>query len=56
MELKLINLLNYNPWLTCTICLKPGLKDFLERCLMQFEVYIWSEAQQYNIKAYSDKI
>ncbi len=39
-----------------TICLKPRLKDFLEWCLVQFELYIWFVAQRHNIKAYLNKI
>jgi hypothetical protein len=34
----------------------PGLKDFLTSCLVQFEVYIWSTTQHYNINKYLDKI
>jgi hypothetical protein len=27
---------------SCTVILRPGLKEFLEKCLTQFQVYIWS--------------
>ncbi len=40
----------------CTICLRPGLKDFLGRCLVWFEVYIWSVVQWHNINVYLNKI
>ncbi len=39
---------------SCTIILCPGLKEFLEKCLAQFQVYIWSVAQKHNIYNYLD--
>jgi hypothetical protein len=45
-----------SPVLLCIVYLKLGLKDFLERCLVQFEVYIWYVAQWHNINVYLDKI
>jgi hypothetical protein len=33
-----------------------GLKEFLEKCLMQFQVYIWSIAHRHNIYNYLDQI
>jgi hypothetical protein len=39
-----------------TNILHPGLKEFLEKCLMQFQVYIWSIAQCHNIYDYLDQI
>ncbi len=40
----------------CTVCLRLGLKDFLGRCLVQFEVYIWFVVHWHNINVYLDKI
>ncbi len=33
-----------------------GLKEFLEKCLAQFQVYIWSTTQCHNIYNYLDQI
>jgi hypothetical protein len=38
------------------LILKPGLKEFLEWCIVQFVVYIWSTTQQHNINKYLDQI
>jgi hypothetical protein len=35
-----------------TVIIRPGLKEFLEKCLVQFQVYIWSAAQQHSIYNY----
>jgi hypothetical protein len=35
---------------------KHGLKEFLEKCLAQFHVYIWSIVQHHNIYNYLDQI
>ncbi len=32
------------------------LKEFLEKCLVQFQVYIWSATQHHNIYNYMDHI
>jgi hypothetical protein len=37
-----------------TIILHLGLKEFLEKCLAQFHVYIWYIAQHHNIYNYLD--
>jgi hypothetical protein len=34
---------------SCTIIFHRGLKEFLEKCLTQFQVYIWFIAQSHNI-------
>jgi len=39
-----------------TIILHPGLKEFLEKCFVQFQVYIWFTTQHHNIYNYLDKI
>jgi hypothetical protein len=39
-----------------TVILYPGLKEFLEKCLVQFQVYIWSTTQHHNIYNYLDHI
>ncbi len=39
-----------------TIILWPILKEFLEKCLMQFHIYIWSTTQHHNIYNYLDQI
>lgn len=39
-----------------TFILKPGLKEFLEWCIVQFTMYIWSATQQHNINKYLDQI
>lgn len=36
-----------------TIVFKPWLKEFLERHIMQFQMYIWSIAQCHNIYPFS---
>ncbi len=41
---------------SCTIILHPRLKEFLEKCLALFHVYIWSTTQHHNIYNYLDKI
>jgi len=38
------------------VILRLGLKEFLEKCLAQFQVYIWSIAQRHNIYNYVDQI
>jgi len=37
-----------------TIICHLGLKEFLEKCLAQFHVYIWFIAQHHNIYNYLD--
>jgi hypothetical protein len=39
-----------------TIVLKPWLKEFLDRCIMQFHMYIWSIGQRHNIYNYLDQV
>ncbi len=39
-----------------TIILHLGLKEFLKKCLAQFQVYIWFVAQHHNIYNYLDQI
>jgi hypothetical protein len=41
---------------SCTIILRPRLKEFLEKCLAQFQVYIWFIAQKHSIYNYLDYI
>ncbi len=38
-----------------TIILHLGLKEFLNKCLAQFQVYIWFVAQHHNIYNYLNK-
>jgi hypothetical protein len=40
----------------CIIVFRVGLKEFLERCVIQFYVYIWSMAHCHNIYKYLDEI
>jgi hypothetical protein len=44
------------PILIQIVVLKLGLKEFLERCMAQFIVYIWSTTQHHNINNYLDQI
>jgi hypothetical protein len=46
----------YGKVASCTIIFQPRLKEFLEKCLAEFHVYIWSIAQHHNIYNYLDKI
>jgi hypothetical protein len=39
-----------------TIIFCFGLKEFLEKCLAQFQVYIWSTTQHHNIYNYLNHI
>ncbi len=39
-----------------TVIFHPGLKEFLEKCLSQFQVYIWSTTQCHNIYNYLNHI
>ncbi len=39
-----------------SIILRLGLKEFLEKCLVQCQVCIWSIAQCHNIYNYLDQI
>jgi hypothetical protein len=39
-----------------TTILHPRLKEFLEKCLAKFQVYIWFAAQHHNIYNYLDQI
>jgi len=41
---------------SCTIIVRLGLKEFLERCIAQFHVYIWFPTQYHNIYNYLDQI
>jgi hypothetical protein len=41
---------------SCTIIFRHGLKEFLEKCLMQFQVYIWFATQGHNIYNYLNQI
>jgi len=41
---------------SCTIIFHFGLKEFMEKYLAQFEVYIWSTTQCHNIYNYLDQI
>jgi hypothetical protein len=40
----------------CIVIFEPRLKEFLERCVTQFHVYIWSTTQRHNIYKYLDQI
>ncbi len=39
-----------------TVILRLGLKEFLDKCLTPFQVYIWSTIQHHNIYDYLDHI
>ncbi len=39
-----------------TIILQPRLKEFLNKCVAQFHMYIWPIAYQHNIYNYLDQI
>jgi hypothetical protein len=39
-----------------TIILCPGLKEFVDKCFVQFQVYIWSTIQCHNIYNYLNQI
>jgi hypothetical protein len=39
-----------------TIILRPGLKEFVAKCFVQFQVYIWSTTQCHNIYNYLNQI
>jgi hypothetical protein len=41
---------------SCTFILRPRLNEFLQRCITQFTMYIWSTTQCHNIINYLDKI
>jgi hypothetical protein len=41
---------------SCTIIFRLKLKEFLEKCLSQFQVYIWSATWRHNIYNYLDHI
>jgi hypothetical protein len=41
---------------SCTIIFHLRLKEFLEKCFVQFQVYIWFVAQCHNIYNYLDQI
>jgi hypothetical protein len=41
---------------SCTIIDRLGWKEFLERCVAQFHVYIWFPTQRHNIYNYLDQI
>jgi hypothetical protein len=38
-----------------TVIFRLGLKEFLEKCLVQFQMYIWSTTQHHNIYNYLDQ-
>jgi hypothetical protein len=41
---------------SCIVIFHFGLKEFLEKCFVQFQVYIWFVAQHHNIYNYLDQI
>ncbi len=41
---------------SCIVTLHLGLKEFMEKCLAQFQIYIWFVAQCHNIYNYLDQI
>jgi hypothetical protein len=41
---------------SCIVIFRLGLKQFLEKCLAQFQVYIWFVAQHHNIYNYLGQI
>ncbi len=41
---------------SCSLILRPRLKDFLKTCFVQFIVYTWFTTQHHNINKYFDQI
>ncbi len=39
-----------------TVILRLGLKEFVDKCFIQFQVYIWSTTQCHNIYNYLNQI
>jgi hypothetical protein len=46
----------YGKTASCTVIFHPGLKEFMEKCLVQFHVYICFITQRHNIYNYLDQI